>query len=85
MHFPVLVLFINLIYLFSVANGIKQLDLLPGLLCSYNYDLEVHAHRGERSTKELNFKLNALVCLCLISISIDYLYKIILCYEPLDC
>ena len=60
MHLQVLMF---LFYSFSVANGIDQLDLFPGLQCSYNYDLEVHTHRGKRSTKELNFKINAQVCL----------------------
>ena len=36
-----------------------QLDLFPDLQCSYNYDLQVHTHGGERSTKELNFNLNS--------------------------
>lgn len=57
-----LVFLIKLLCSFSLANGIKQLELFPGLKCSYNYDLEVHAHRGERTTKELNFKVNAQVC-----------------------
>ena len=46
---------------FSLTNGISQLELFPGLQCSYNYDLEVHTHRGERSTKEVNLKINAQV------------------------
>ena len=51
-----------LFYSFSPTNGVSQLELLPGLQCSYNYDLEVHTHRGKRSTKELNFNINAQVC-----------------------
>ena len=58
-----LLFLINLFCSFSLAKGIEQLELIPGLKCSYNYDLEVHAHRGERTTKELNFKVNAQVCL----------------------
>ena len=46
---------------FSLTNGISQLELFPGLQCIYNYDLEVHTHRGERSTKEVNLKINAQV------------------------
>ena len=61
MQLQVLATFISLVYAFSQTNGVSQLELFPGLKCSYNYDVEVHTHRGERSTKELNFKLNAQV------------------------
>ena len=54
---------LNLFCSVFLTNGVKQLELIPGLKCSYNYDFEVHAHRGERTTKELNFKINAKVCL----------------------
>jgi hypothetical protein len=60
---------------FYLTNAVTHLEIYPGLQCSYNYDLEVHAHRGERSTKELNFKINARVsfgdiCSCDIICSI---------------
>lgn len=45
------------------TDAVTHLEIYPGLQCSYNYDLVVHTHRGERSTKELNFKINAKVCL----------------------
>ena len=61
MQLQVLTTLISLFYTFSVTNGASQLKLFPGLKCNYNYDIEVHTHRGERSTKELNFKLNAQV------------------------
>ena len=51
---------LSILYL---TDGSTQLDLFPGLQCSYNYDLQVHTHRGERSTKELNFKINVKVCI----------------------
>ena len=57
-----LVFFVNLFCWFSETNGINHLQLFPGLQCNYNYDFEVHAHRGKRSTKELNFKINTQVC-----------------------
>ena len=50
-----------LFYLFSLTDAVSQLRLIPGLQCSYDFDLEVHTHRGKRSTKELNFKINAQV------------------------
>jgi hypothetical protein len=62
MKLQTLVLLIYAFSLFYSTNGISQLELFPGLKCSYNYDLEVHTHRGERSTKELNFKINVQVC-----------------------
>ena len=71
MQFQVLVFLINIFYSFSLTNGITQLELFPGLKCSYNYDLEVHTHRGKRSTKELNFKINAQVC----SLQNPFIYK----------
>jgi hypothetical protein len=62
MQLQLLAIFLYLFYSFPVTNGIGQLELFPGLQCSYNYDLEVHTHRGKRSTKELHFKINAQVC-----------------------
>ena len=50
-------------YQFVVLSALP-LELFPDLRCSYNYDLQVHTHRGDRSTKELNFKINARVCTC---------------------
>ena len=62
MHFPALTFsVIYLFYFFSLTDAVSQLKLIPGLQCSYNFDLEVHTHRGKRSTKELNFKINAQV------------------------
>ena len=52
---------IQVFSVFYLTNAVTHLELYPGLQCSYNYDLEVHAHRGERSTKELNFKINVRV------------------------
>ena len=48
-------------YQFVVLSALP-FELFPDLRCSYNYDLQVHTHRGDRSTKELNFKINARVC-----------------------
>ena len=61
MKLQVLTCSIHLFYLFSLTNAVSQLELFPGLQCSYNLDLEVHTHRGKRSTKELNFKMNGQV------------------------
>ncbi|XP_028399178.1 uncharacterized protein LOC114522645 isoform X2 [Dendronephthya gigantea] len=47
--------------LFYLTDAVTYLEIYPGQQCSYNYDLEVHTHRGERSTKELNIKINAKV------------------------
>jgi hypothetical protein len=63
-----------LFYSFSLTNGIGQLDLFPGLQCSYNYDLEVHTHRGKRSTKELNFKINAQVYMLIFHMQVMPLF-----------
>ena len=52
---------IYLLYFFSLTAAVSELKLIPGLQCSYNFDLEVHTHRGKRSTKELNFRINAQV------------------------
>ena len=65
----VLLVCFNVISLFCLTGAVTHLEIYPGLQCSYNYDLEVHTHRGERSTKEINFKINAKVgfvrlCLC---------------------
>ena len=76
MQLQTLIFCINVFYWFSLTNAIKQLELIPGLECSYNYDLEVHAHRGERSTKELNFKLNAQVFLFIFVCCIKYILVI---------
>ena len=62
MQFPlVLASLVWLFYSFALTDGVSQLQLFSGLHCTYNYDVEVHTHRGERSTKELNFKVNAQV------------------------
>jgi hypothetical protein len=52
---------IQVFSVFYLTDAVTHLELYPGLQCSYNYDLEVHTHRGERSTEELNFKINARV------------------------
>ena len=52
---------IQLFSIFYFTDAVTHLEIYPGVQCSYNYDLEVHTHRGERSTKELNFKINAKV------------------------
>ena len=52
---------IQVFSVFYLTDAVTHLEIYPGLQCSYNYDLEVHTHRGERSTKELNFKINARV------------------------
>ena len=56
-----LVIYIQVFAAFYFTDAVTHLEIYPGLQCSYNYDLEVHTHRGERSTKELNFKINARV------------------------
>ena len=48
-------------YQFVVLSALP-FELFADLRCSYNYDVQVHTHRGDRSTKELNFKINARVC-----------------------
>jgi hypothetical protein len=61
--YPLSVIFcIQVFSVFYLTDAVTNLQIYPGLQCSYNYDLEVHTHRGERSTKELNFKINARVC-----------------------
>lgn len=52
---------LQVVPLFFSADAVNHLEIYPGLKCSYNYFLEVHTHRGERSTKELDFKINAKV------------------------
>ena len=59
----------SLLYL---ADAVSHLEIYPGLLCSYDYDLEVHTHRGERSTKELNFRINAKVCFVVVNLFPKY-------------
>ena len=61
MKLQVLTFSIHLFYSVSLTNAVSELKLFPGLHCSYNFNLEVHAHRGKRSTKELNFKMNGQV------------------------
>ena len=56
--------FVHIFAIVSFTDAVTHLEIYPGLECSYNYDLVVHTHRGERSTKELNFKINAKVFLC---------------------
>jgi hypothetical protein len=57
-----LLICLNVFSLFYLTEAVSRLEIHSGLQCSYNYDLEVHTHRGERSTKEVNFKINAKVC-----------------------
>lgn len=52
---------LRVVFLFYSTDAVTHLEIHPGLRCSYNYDIVVHTHRGERSTKELNFKINAKV------------------------
>ncbi len=50
MQLNILAILIKLFFSFFGTNGINQLELFPGLQCSYNYDLELHTHRGKHST-----------------------------------
>ena len=67
--------FVHVFAIVSFADAVTHLEIYPGLQCSYNYDLVVHTHRGERSTKELNFKINAKVCLADF-VCVMYLWRV---------
>jgi hypothetical protein len=64
-------LFIQVFSATHLIGAVTELEIYPGLQCSYSYDLEVHTHRGERSTKELNFKINTRVCLMVFAVGCD--------------
>ena len=70
--------FAHIFAIVSFTDAVTHLEIYPGLQCSYNYDLVVHTHRGERSTKELNFKINAKVCLadfvCVMYLACSYTF-----------
>ena len=72
--------FVHIFAIVSFTDAVTRLEIYPGLQCSYNYDLVVHTHRGERSTKELNFKINAKVFLvdfvCVMYLACSYTFHL---------